>query len=295
MDLSEIKQHIADIREDDGMSVMGIGRSVSRVTQIKDARGNVVATIRTSRPSKSSNNSKKKKKPLQYNFKQISSQIMLSKTPANARKVLTKARGKVTELLKKQNSENYDDRELRAAIIHAKKMERIAKKRMKHLQQEEDAKQDKNQSENMEDQELEMEDIFSNDELDEKEVIDDELLKIMQELQALMEESMDDLMDSLTEEAEFNDLVEEVAGIIEEELEPEELERLKKKHRADELREIAEADMKYLRALFDKLEKDKQSSPVNSGVSLELSGEEIPVEVIAEPVMVEGGTIDFSV
>ncbi len=295
MDLSEIKQHIADIREDDGMSVMGIGRSVSRVTQIKDARGNVVATIRTSRPSKSSNNSKKKKKPLQYNFKQISSQIMLSKTPANARKVLTKARGKVAELLKKQNSENYDDRELRAAIIHAKKMERIAKKRMKHLQQEEDAKQDKNQSENMEDQELEMEDIFSNDELDEKEVIDDELLKIMQELQALMEESMDDLMDSLTEEAEFNDLAEEVAGIIEEELEPEELERLKKKHRADELREIAEADMKYLRALFDKLEKDKQSSPVNSGVSLELSGEEIPVEVIAEPVMVEGGTIDFSV
>lgn len=295
MDLSEIKQHIADIREDDGMSVMGIGRSVSRVTQIKDARGNVVATIRTSRPSKSSNNSKKKKKPLQYNFKQISSQIMLSKTPANARKVLTKARGKVAELLKKQNSENYDDRELRAAIIHAKKMERIAKKRMKHLQQEEDAKQDKNQSENMEDQELEMEDIFSNDKLDEKEVIDDELLKIMQELQALMEESMDDLMDSLTEEAEFNDLVEEVAGIIEEELEPEELERLKKKHRADELREIAEADMKYLRALFDKLEKDKQSSPVNSGVSLELSGEEIPVEVIAEPVMVEGGTIDFSV
>ncbi len=295
MDLSEIKQHIADIREDDGMSVMGIGRSVSRVTQIKDARGNVVATIRTSRPSKSSNNSKKKKKPLQYNFKQISSQIMLSKTPANARKVLTKARGKVAELLKKQNSENYDDRELRAAIIHAKKMERIAKKRMKHLQQEEDAKQDKNQSENMEDQELEMEDIFSNDELDEKEVIDDELLKIMQELQALMEESMDDLMDSLTEEAEFNELVEEVAGIIEEELEPEELERLKKKHRADELREIAEADMKYLRALFDKLEKDKQSSPVNSGVSLELSGEEIPVEVIAEPVMVEGGTIDFSV
>ena len=218
------------------MSVMGIGRS--------NIKGNVVGTIRTSRSSKSSNNSRKKKKPLQYNFKQISSQIMLSKTPANARKVLTKARGKVAELLKKQSSGNFDDRELRAAIVHAKKMERIAKKRMKHLQQ---------------------------------------------------EESMDDLMDSLSNEAEFNDLVEEVAGIIEEELEPEELDRLKKKHRADELREIAEADMKYLRALFDKLEKDKQSSPINNNVSLELSGEEIPVEVIAEPVMVEGGIIDCSI
>ncbi len=269
------------------MSVMGIGRS--------NIKGNVVGTIRTSRSSKSSNNSKKKKKPLQYNFKQISSQIMLSKTPANARKVLTKARGKVAELLKKQSSGNFDDRELRAAIVHAKKMERIAKKRMKHLQQEEDAKQNNNQTDNMEDQELEMEDIFRNDELDEKEVIDDELLKIMEELQALMKESMDDLMNSLSNEAEFNDLVEEVAGIIEEELEPEELDRLKKKHRADELREIAEADMKYLRALFDKLEKDKQSSPINNNVSLELSGEEIPVEVIAEPVMVEGGIIDCSI
>lgn len=295
MDLSEVKQHIANFKEDDSMGVMGIGRSNSRVIRIKDISGNVVATIRTSRSSNSSKSSNKKKKPLQYNFKQISSQIMLSKTPANARKVLTKARGKVAELLRKQNSGNFDDRELRAAIVHAKKMERIAKKRMKHLQQEEDAKQNNNQSDNIEDQELEMEDIFRNDELDEKEVIDDELLKIMEELQTLMEESMDDLMDSLTDEAEFNDLVEEVAGIIEEELEPEELDRLKKKHRADELREIAEADMKYLRALFDKLEKDKQSSPINSGVSLELSGEEIPVEMIAEPVMVEGGTIDLSV
>lgn len=160
------------------MSVTGIGRS--------NIKGNVVGTIRTSRSSKSSNNSKKKKKPLQYNFKQISSQIMLSKTPANARRVLTKARGKVAELLKKQSSGNFDDRELRAAIVHAKKMERIAKKRMKHLQQEEDAKQNNNQTDNMEDQELEMEDIFRNDELDEKEVIDDELLKIMEELQALM-------------------------------------------------------------------------------------------------------------
>lgn len=274
------------------MGIMGIGGSASRVIRIKDMRGNVVATIRTSRSSKSSN---KKKKPLRYNFKQISSQIMLSKTPANARKVLTKARGKVAELLKKQNSGNFDDRELRAAIVHAKKMERIAKKRMKHLQQEEEAKQNNNQADGLEDQELEMEDIFHNDILDEEEVINDELLKIMQELQELMEESMDDLMDSLMDEAEFNDLLEEVAGIAEEELEPEEFERLKKKHRADELREIAEADMKYLRALFDKLEKDKQSSPINNGVSLELSGEQIPVEIIADPVMIEGGTIDLSV
>lgn len=272
------------------MGIMGVNRSNTRTIQIKDITGNVVATIRTSSSSRSSNSSKKKKKVLQYNFKQISTQIMQSKTPTSARKVMTKARGKVAELLRKQSIGDFDDRELRAAIIHAKKMERIAKKRMKHLQQEEEAKQHNDQSNQIEDPELEMDDVLYNEELEEEKVKDDELLKIMQELQALMEDSLDDLLD----ETKFNDLVDEVIGIAEEEIEPEELELLKKKHRADELREIAEADMKYLKALFDKLEKDKQSSP-SAGVSLELSGEEIPVEVIAEPVIVEGGMIDLSV
>lgn len=274
------------------MGIMGVNTSTTRVIQIKDISGNVVATIRTSRPS-TSKSSSQKKKPLQYNFKQISSQIMQSKTPANARKVMTKARAKVVELLRKQSGGIFDDRELRAAIVHAKKMERIAKKRMKHLQQEEEAKQNNEKSDKMEDPELEMEDVLSNDELEEEKVKDEELLKIMQELQALMEESLDDLMD----ETKFGDLVDEVMGIAEEEMEPEDLERLKKKHRSDELREITEADMKYLKALFDKLEKDKQeaSSNISNGVSLELSGAEIPIEVTVEPVMVEGGMIDLSV
>ena len=275
------------------MGIMGVNsRSSTRIIQIKDISGNVVATIRTKSSSRSSKSSKsnKKKKALQYNFKQISTQIMQSKTPTSARRVMTKARGKVAELLRKQSAGEFDDRELRAAIIHAKKMERIAKKRMKHLQQEEEIKQHNDQANQIEDPELEMEDVLYNDESEEEEVKNDELLKIMQELQALMEDSLDDLMD----ESKFNDLLDEVMGIAEEEMEPDELELLKKKHRTDELREIAEADMKYLKALFDKLEKEKQSSP-SSGVSLELSGEEIPVEVIAEPVMVEGGTIDLSV
>ena len=273
------------------MGITGVNSgSGSRIIQIKDMNGNVLATIKTTRSSRSnkSSKSKKKKKVLQYNFKQISTQIMQSKTPVSARKVMTKARGKVAELLRKQSVGEFDDRQLRAAIIHAKKMERIAKKRMKHLQQEEELKQHSDKENQIEDSELEMEDVLCNDESEEEEVKHDELLKIMQELQALMEDSMDDLMD----ESKFNDLLDEVMGITEEEMEPEELERLKKKHRTDELREITEADLKYLKALFDKLEKDKQSS--QSGVSLELSGEEIPVEVVAEPVMTEGGMIDLS-
>ena len=66
---------------------------------------------------------------------------------------------------------------------------------------------------------------------------------------------------------------------------------MKKKHRADELREIAEADMKYLKAFFTKLERDRRE--VSSGVSLNLSGVEMPVPVAAEePVIIEGGSFD---
>lgn len=271
------------------MGIMGINTSPARVLQIKDISGNVVATVRTSRSSKPKS-STKKKKALQYSFKQISTQIMQSKTSAGARRVITKARGKVAELLRKQSAGEFDDRELRAAIIHAKKMERIAKKRMKHLQQEEEAKQHSDQSNKIYDPELGMEDVLYSDELEEEKVKDEELLKIMQELQTLMDESMNDLMD----EIQFNDLVDEVMGIAEEEMEPEDLERLKKKHRSDEMREIIEADMKYLKALFDKLEKEKQSSSF-PGVSLELAGEQIPVEVVAEPVIIEGGAVDLTV
>ena len=82
------------------------------------------------------------------------------------------------------------------------------------------------------------------------------------------------------------------------------MELLKKKHRSEELREIMEADMKYLKALFDKLEREKQegasglrsNSDYNtnsSGVSLELGGVDIPVEASEGLVLPDGGTVDI--
>ena len=56
-------------------------------------------------------------------------------------------------------------------------------------------------------------------------------------------------------------------------MDPEDLEMLKKKHRAKELRKITEADMEYLKALFNELEKEKQDN--QNGVSLELAGIEV--------------------
>lgn len=243
---------------------------------------------------------KKKKKQLQYNFKEISSQIMTSKTSGTARQVMIRARGKVAMLQRKVKSAEYDEKELEIAIIHAKKMERIARKRMKHLKEEETMKQ--HQKPGL----FELEEDRFNEESLEKEqecrLSREELKELMQELQEMLESSMEDMENIEEDIMDLNELTEELTGDSQEEMEPEEFERLKKKRRSDELREIVEADMKYLKALFDKLEKEKQANSEsksngggNYGVSLELSGMEMPIEMTEAPAMPEGGSVDICV
>ena len=114
------------------MSLM-VGGSNSNVRRIvlKNADGTSAGSISISSPSP------KKKKRLQYNFKRISAQIMRSKTSGSASQVVSKARQQVAMLQRKTKNGDYDETELRNAIIHAQKMERIARKRVKHLEQEE--------------------------------------------------------------------------------------------------------------------------------------------------------------
>ena len=77
------------------------------------------------------------KKKLQYNFKKISSQIVRSKNSVSARKAVQAARHEVTRLKRLKGSGEYDDEELQLAIDHAKSMEKVAKKKVAHLEQEE--------------------------------------------------------------------------------------------------------------------------------------------------------------
>ncbi|MDE7313857.1 MAG: hypothetical protein K2N87_19905 [Eubacterium sp.] len=277
-----------------GMMVGG-SRSNQRVIQIKNFDGSVAATISVSKSSK------KKTKRLNYNFKSISSQILLSKTSNSAGKAVTKARGTVAMLLRKVRSGEYDDQELEHAIIHARKMERIAKKRMRHLKQEEEIEQ-KGKSAKMEDELLDgMEE--ASDEEQELALSEEEIQRLMEEYEELMQESMEEMMqesmEELMQQASLEELSEEFSGAVYE-MEPEDLEQLKKKHRSDEMREIIDADMKYLRAVFQKLERDRQAlssgiksfAEIPSGVSLELSGLEMPVEMPQMPAEVAGGSFD---
>lgn len=79
-------------------------------------------------------------KQLRYRFKDISSKILRSKTSAAARQVAGQARREVLRLKRERLNGNYDDEEIEAAIGHAKAMERVARKKVKHLEEEEMAK-----------------------------------------------------------------------------------------------------------------------------------------------------------
>ena len=107
-----------------------------------------------------------------------------------------------------------------------------------------------------------------------------------------MKEFMEGLEETL-EELESLDELEELTTVSYEDMDPEDLDLLKKKHRAKELREITEADMKYLKALFQELEKERQDN--QNAVSLELAGIEMPIPAAEIPAAIEGGNIDVTV
>lgn len=270
------------------MGIMSIGSSNTTRIKLTDGKGSHVGTISVTKPST------KKKKRIQYNFREISNQILQTKTSGSASRVLVSARSKVAMLARMVRNSDYDENELEQALIHAKKMERIAKKRMKHLQQEEKAERTGSCSDDLDAYEEAKESAEAEAEA-ESEQQDEELEALMQEYQASMQ-SMEKSMEELTNEvmAEgLDELSDELGLSVQKNMSPEDLERLKKKHRADELKEITEADLKYLKALFDKLAKEK--SEASSGVSLQLSGMEMPVETTEAPVTVEGANLDVSV
>lgn len=269
-----------------GMRIGG-NHSNRQVMHFGNAEGVSAGTVSVTRPSA------KKKKRLPYNFKEISTQIMLAKTSGGAARVAAKAHRNVIMLQKKRRSGEYDDKEVEQAMIHAKKLVRIAKKRKKHLEQEEKAKGSESRLvEEGEYEKLEAEDTGEGG----KEEQDREALEeLAEECREMMDESMEELYASMEEAEEamgLRELADEFLGGAQKELDPEELERLKKKHRSEELKEIIEADMKYLKALFDKMEKERQEG--FGGVSLQLGGMEMPVQVMEQPPAAEGGKVDVS-
>ena len=164
-------------------------------------------SLRASRTKAKETNLEKKK--LQYSYKKISSQIVRSKTSVSARKAASAARREVLRLKRLRASGEYDEEELQISIEHAKSMERIAKKKVAHLQQEEMIERGQNgamaaleeKEEQTEEKELEEEPI--EDEPEDQEYADQEYLDEMQIMMADMQDEMAFRMEELSEEMEL--------------------------------------------------------------------------------------------
>ncbi len=202
----------------------------------------------------------KLKKRVPYNFKQMSNQIMQARTSDVARPLVVKIQAKLSWLYKKLRSGEYGDSEITAAIMHAAVMERIAKRKVRHLEEEEAAEN----GSGVMSAPGEEDEIYGKGELkagtEGSEEISEEMMKqMMEEIEKLEEELAEDMM------SELNDMISCASGDMTEE----EIEELKRKHRNDEERQITRADLKYLKALFDRLEQEKkQVSSGNIGYSL---------------------------
>lgn len=235
--------------------------------------------------SKSSSSGKLKKR-LPYNFKQLSRQISQAKTSDSARSLVSKMQAKLSWLYKKLKSGEYGEREVSAAIIHAASMERIAKRKVKHLEEEEAAENGGGIGYAGEDEE-----IYGKDELKEsmkenQEISDEMMRKMMEEIEELekelAEESLSEMQDMLScapGDMRSSHSAKQNSGWMRRPaddewrgqyiLSEEEIDELKRKHRNSEEKQLTKADLRYLKALFDGLEQEKRqlASGIGSGSS----------------------------
>ena len=247
----------------------------------------------TRRPVQTTTNRKKKYKKLNYNYREVSGRILRAKTSVSARQTVTHARTVVAMLRRRYGCGEYNDRDLEIAIIHAEKMVRIAKKKLKNLKAEELAKRT-SEVEKIEEAKEEENESAGREEIrsDSSEMSEEKLREMIRRMEKELQElAAENSMDELTDECMGG------GGKMSEE----ELKLVKKKHRCDEMRQIVEADMKYLKAMFQRMVQEQQET-TNAAI-LELTGAvtNVPAPVSlaaaggsAAPAA-EGGSVDASV
>lgn len=250
-------------------------------------------------------------KKLKYQFKNISSKILRSKTSQAAKQAAGQARREVLRLKRQKQNSDSDSEEIDAAIAHAQAMERVAKKKAKHLEEEELAKaaggicqgdriceeetkdvQDAEAENAQNEEEMSAEGSadevsgalsayeYAADSYDISDYIDlgmDEFYAqagdFMSEMSDFTSEMMQEMSDSL------RDLMEEMgldglsdnAVSVNREMDPADLKMMKIKHRNKEMKDIVKADAEYLKAVFDRLEKMKDNPVIPSGGGVSLS------------------------
>lgn len=282
-----------------GLSIGSVSHTKNNTTRIelKNRDGSSAGTLTIHRATV-----KKKPKKLRYNFKRLSNQIMQSKTSMNAKQLTSRSKFQIADLRLKLSSGDYDYTEVHNALKHAEKIARIAKKKMKHLQEEEFYEKAGAAAAAEEEQEELEESSEGLNTIDTSGMSQEEMERLMKEIQEEMQKIEEELEEAMSSKDYLSEFMQGGGG----KMNPEDLEELKKKHRTEEMKDIMEADLEYLKAFFNKLSKEKEESSSGSsntasdsagnitGVSLELGGMEIPVDAVEAPAPVEGGNVDVT-
>ncbi|MCR5475752.1 MAG: hypothetical protein K6F28_11195 [Lachnospiraceae bacterium] len=233
------------------------------------------------------------KQKLKYSFKKISSRIISSKTSSAAREVVSQARREIQNLKRARRSGKYDDEEIDAAIDHAKAMERIARKKVRHLEEEEMAKRssseterdtgpavpddapadaedpDKKEIEKLRDELGRIEEKAENKEYIESEEVTNEMI-------SEITEGMEEMLDAIEE---LNDLMNELVSAPAH-MDREDIRTMTIKHRNKEMKEITKADADYLKVMFDRLEEVRTGAACSGAASAGMTPSEAPASVI---------------
>ena len=244
-------------------------------------------------------------KKLKYQFKNISSKILRSKTSQAAKQAAGQARREVLRLKRQKQNSDSDSEEIDAAIAHAQAMERVAKKKAKHLEEEEMVKaaggicqgdriceeetkdvQDAEAENARNAEEMSVEDSadevsgdfsayeYAADSYDISDYIDlgmdvfyTQAGDFMSEMSDFTSEMMQEMSDSLRDLMEEMGLdgLSDTAVSVNREMDPADLKMMKIKHRNKEMKDIVKADAEYLKAVFDHLEKMKDNAVIPTG------------------------------
>ena len=203
--------------------------------------------------------------PYNYNFKEVESRIQRAKTSMSAGQAVVSARRKVLEVRRKMASSKNNAEELQLALTHARRMEMVAKKKKHHLELEELARTVSKRDEKLEQQEQAAVDmknsmVTADEEKIVKrqdEIFDERIEMISEAAEQMNDQMLKELNEKIAEfgEDELRELEEamemlENMEMIDPHMTKEDLDELKRKHRASEQKAMMKADMDYLKGMI---------------------------------------------
>ena len=211
-------------------------------------------------------------KPVNYNSKEVETKIQRAKTSVSAGQAVISAKRKVLEVKRKIASANGDSEELQLALTHARRMEMVARKKKHHLELEEMVQITGERDDRLEKQKeasSQMQNAMvtaSEEEISkrEDEIFEERQKQLSEAAEQVRENGTQNAQDMLSElnkmlsefgEEELKELEEamemlESMEIVDPHMSKEDLEEMKRKHRASEQKAMVKADMDYLKDMI---------------------------------------------